>query len=116
MQTLMKFKTFTWPNNPTTCHVTQGRRIVQHQYLDGTWCTQEFGNAPRVYSGEGVFFGASAVANFHVLLSLFRTGGMGMLRHPHWGTINVYPQELEYTLEPEEQCIHYRFSFLEAPV
>ena len=43
-------------------------------------------------------------------------GGIGLVRHPQWGNINVYPQELDYWLEPEENCIHYRFSFLEAPI
>ena len=42
--------------------MTQKCRIVQHQYLNGLWCTQEFGYAPRIYSGEGVFFGDSAKA------------------------------------------------------
>lgn len=115
MQTRMKFRDFTWPNNPATCRVTANHRVVQHQYLDGLWCTQEFGNAPRVFSGEGVFFGDSASASLQSLLSSFRQGGMGMVQHPQWGTINVYPQNLEYWLEPEENCIHYRFSFLEAP-
>ena len=56
------------------------------------------------------------VTEYRMAIAIAREGGIGMVRHPQWGNINVYPQELDYWLEPEENCIHYRFSFLEAPI
>lgn len=113
MQTAMKFKTFIWPNNPTQCSVSQKRLTAQHQYLDGTLCTQEFGNAPRVFTAEGAFFGANAYASFLALQAIFRAGGSGTLVHPQWGSLTVWFTALEATQEPKENYVRYRATFLE---
>ena len=112
----MQFRNFIWPNEPSSLRVTSRRRTALLEEPGGGWTLQDLGTAARTVTGEGVFFGDSAKANLYSLLSLFRKGGIGMVRHPQWGNINVYPQELDYWLEPEENCIHYRFSFLEAPI
>ena len=114
MQSLMSYKTFTWPNNPTTFSVSEKRRTVQHPLLDGTWCTQEFGCAPRVFTGEGVFYGTAAYTDYLSLEGLVRAGGAGVLTHPQWGAISACLTALELTQEPKENYVRYRFTFVEA--
>ena len=114
MQSKMSYKTFTWPNNPETVSVTGGRCTVQNHLMNGSWVTQEFGNAPRVYSGEGIFAGSGAYASFLALQTLLRAGGAGTLTHPQWGSVSAYFTALEAVQEPRENFVRYKFTFLEA--
>ena len=114
MQSLMSYKTFTWPNNPTTSSVSEKRRTVHLPFFYVMLCTQEFGCAPRVFTGEGVFYGTAAYTDYLSLEGLFRAGGAGVLTHPQWGAISARLTALELTQEPKENYVRYRFTFLEA--
>lgn len=115
MQKPMQFKTFIWPNNPTTYQISFHRNTIALQQPLGMWCVQELGGTARIFSGEGVFFGAHAYEDFRALSMLLYEGGAGALFHPQWMTVQAYLTDLELTQEPRENFVRYRFRFLESP-
>ena len=91
----LTYKTFTWPNNP-------------HTYKE------EGVRKPRYITGEGTFFGDTAIADFQKLAKLFENGDPGNLQHPQWGIRYCYFTGLELIQEPKENCVSYRFQFTQA--
>lgn len=109
MNALM-YKTFVWPNNP---HTYQENCVREPQYHteDGVTYFDGMGEAKRVITGSGAFFGANAYARFRKLIELFEEGGAGNLEHPVWGIRYCYFTGLELTQEPKENYVSYKFTF-----
>lgn len=53
----MQFKSFIWPNEPTSFSIQEKKNTAVHTFLNGTWEVELIGRTPRVFTGEGVFFG-----------------------------------------------------------
>lgn len=105
--TKLRYKSFTWPDNPVSYTVQAQREPVYAQ--DGSFT----GLSPvkRVITGKGVFFGFSAYANFKALEDLLDDGTAGTLIHPVWGTCSAFLTRLTLTQEPKEDYVAYSFTF-----
>ena len=110
----LKFRMFTWPENPehfSIAAIREPRYIVN---ADGSLTYQELGPLCRVISGRGVFCGTDAVDDFNALAVIMATGTLGELVHPVWGTMNAYFTELTLEQESREDYVVYSFVFREA--
>jgi nucleoid-associated protein YgaU len=110
----MKYKTFTWPNNPTNISINVEKRIIKHEYpeIDGAEF-EELGLGPKIFSGSGVFFGKNAYNNFIKLNKVFSDKKTGKLYHPKYGTSMVKMTKLTSKEEPLPNYVEYDFEFVE---
>ena len=111
----MKYKGFTWPNNPRVFEASASRRIVTHKLPFSGCIMQDMGSDCRVFSGEGEFVGEDAYYNFRRLSEVFSEGGEGVLTHPVWPAVRAYFTKLVLREEPRENYVRYSFEFSECP-
>lgn len=109
----MRYKTFTWPNDPRTYTLSCERQTAVHKIPMGGFVVQELGRTGTVMRGEGEFFGSNAYESFRQLLQVFQTPGEGLLVHPLWQTTRAYFTELRLTQEPRADYVAYAFTFCE---
>ena len=109
----LKFKNYTWPNDPQTYQEEVSREPV---YATQNGVTGYIGMSAtrRVISGSGAFFGAGACEKFRELIELAEDNSAGTLVHPIWGSRRCYFTRLELTQEPREDFVSYRFEFIQA--
>lgn len=115
MLSAMKYKDFTWPNNPRVFEAYGARRIAVHRLPFAGAVLQDMGNDCRVFSGEGEFVGDDAYLSFKKLSEVFSREGAGMLTHPVWQPVNAYFTKLRLREEPRKDYVSYSFEFLECP-
>ncbi len=111
--TPMKFKTFTWPHNPTTYSITFERVMAVNKVPFGRYDLQDLGMTRRIMQGEGEFTGPDAYHQFGQLASLFYDGTPGTLVHPVWNTTTAYLVNLRLEQEPRTDYVRYSFTFWE---
>ena len=109
----LKFKGFTWPNNPHTYQETLFREPM-YTTQNGTTSYAGMSSTHRVITGSGVFFGTSAYSDFKALLDVADENTAGDLIHPLWGKRYCYFTKLELIQEPRENFVSYRFEFTQA--
>lgn len=109
----LKYKEFSWPNNPHTY-----REIVSREPLyvtrDGVTTFSGISSTRRIITGSGIFFGSNAYRNFRDLLEQAENDSAGNLVHPLWGTRYCYLTKLELTQEPRADYVAYSFEFTQA--
>lgn len=110
----LKFKTFTWPNNPERLHVEYVREPVYEKNDAGDTMFVGMGPLRRTVTGSGAFFGSGAYDSFRELAALMGQSTPGSLIHPVCGTMNAYFTELKLSQEPRENFAAYTFAFREA--
>ena len=110
----MRYKSFTWPNDPRTYTLSCQRQTALHKIPMGGFVVQDLGRTGTVMRGEGEFFGAGAYDTFRRLLQVFRQQGPGLLLHPMWQTGSAYFTRLQLTQEPRSNYVAYAFEFCEA--
>lgn len=110
----MSFKTFVWPQNPHTYHEETSREAVYEKNEAGEDVFQGMGFLKRTITGEGVFFGETAFAQYQKLEKLFEETAPGDLEHPVWGIRYCYFTGLEMTQEPKENYVSYKVTFQQA--
>ena len=110
----LKYKVWTWPENPETFRIQAVREPQYTIAEDGTIQYDGLGPLCRVISGSGVFRGAEAVEHFNALSVLMATGTVGDLVHPQWGTIKAFLTGLDMEQESRDGYILYSFTFREA--
>ena len=110
----LKYKVWTWPENPETFQIQAVREPQYTVAEDGTVTYQGLGPLCRVISGSGVFHGPEAVSSFNALAVIMANGTVGELVHPQWGTIKAYFTGLNLEQDSRENYIAYSFSFREA--
>lgn len=111
----MRYKTFVWPNNPSSCSYTCDKAIVKHKYpeLDAVEL-EDLDPDGAIISGSGEFFGFDAYNNWNKLNAVFRTNGPGEFYHPIFGdVIQASLKRLNATLEPRSNYVAYTFEFWE---
>lgn len=111
--TPMKFKTFTWPHNPTTYSITFERVMAVNKVPFGRYYLQDLGMTRRVMRGEGEFTGPDAYHQFGKLACLFYESTPGTLVHPVWDTTTAYLVDLRLEQEPRTDYVKYSFEFWE---
>lgn len=110
----MKYKAFTWPENPETFEI-HAVRVPQYTVNDlGDYDYTGLGPMCRIISGSGVFRGTYAYQNFNALQVMMANGVAGDLVHPLWGTISAFLTELEMKSESRPNYVEYSFGFREA--
>ena len=109
----MRYKGFTWPNNPRTYTVSCERQTVVHKIPMGGFVVQELGRTCMVLRGEGEFFGPRAYERYLELMAVFRADGAGALLHPVWQCAEAWITQLRLTQEPREDYVAYSFEFCE---
>lgn len=107
----LKYKTFTWPNNPAHCHVEASR---EPRYNPETKAFSGLGPVCRTITGSGAFFGVNAYTQFKALAVLLGESTAGTLNHPIWGSCTAFFTELTLEQEPREGYVAYTFTFREA--
>lgn len=109
----MKFKTFTWPNDPRTCRLQAQRATSLHKYPGGSYRLEDLGVKGRVLTGEGEFFGNMAYSYMDQLIRVYEEPGEGVLIHPLILLRKMMFTELEILEEPRAWYVAYRFTFTE---
>lgn len=110
----MRYKDFTWPNNPKTYTISCERQTAVHKIPMGMFAVQDMGRTCMVLRGEGEFYGADAYGSYLALLAVFESGGAGALLHPVWQSAGAWFTQLRLTQEPREDYVAYSFEFCEA--
>ena len=109
----MRYKDFTWPNNPRTYTISYERQTAVHKVPQGAYTLEDLGRTCRVMRGEGEFYGPQAYETFKKLATVFYHNGPGVLLHPVWMTTSAYFTELQLRQEPAEDYVAYSFAFQE---
>lgn len=112
---LMRYKDFTWPNNPATCTYSCDRSIIKHKYpeLDAVEL-EDMDSEGVVITGTGEFFGYNAYNYWTELVNVFRSHGIGELYHPIFKDVVMASfKKLNCTLEPRPHYVQYTFEFWE---
>ena len=107
----LSYKTFTWPQNPTTY---REKAVREPQYItdvNGVVCFTGLGDKKVEITAEGVFFGPQAFQSYKNLAALMEEVSYGTLTHPVWGARYVYLTALDMTQEPRENYVTYRAVF-----
>lgn len=110
----LKYKFWTWPENPETFLIDAVMEPMYTVEEDGTIQYQGLGPLCRIITGSGVFHGADASEDFNALAVIMATGTAGDLVHPVWGTISAYLTGLKMEEGSRENYIVYSFTFREA--
>ena len=106
----LSYKTFVWPRNPEV-YQEEYTREPEYSTDNGLTLFEGMGEMKRRITGNGVFYGETAVEDFQLLAELFEDGEPGELRHPVWGIRYCYFTGLELTQEPRDNCVSYKFQF-----
>lgn len=109
----MKYRDFTWPNNPTTYEVELRRTLHSYKLPLSGFTVQNLGVQHRVFKGEGEFTGPDAYESFRRLAKSFSYTGAGWLEHPVWPPVKAYFAKLSLKEEPRDEYVRYAFEFWE---
>ena len=109
----LSFKTFVWPQNPTTYREV-ATRTPEYDTQDGETYYRGMSELKRTISGSGVFYGEDAYEQYLKLQKLMNEISAGNLAHPIFGIRYCYFTLLEVTQEPKENYVSYRFEFTQA--
>lgn len=107
----IKYKNFTFPNNPETTGFKCDRSYIKHKYPDLSGNElEDFGVNAIVVTGNGCFFGENAYTHFHNLYNEYSKNGVGDFRHPVFTEITRgLMTSLDFTIDPEVNVIKYSF-------
>ena len=109
----LKYKDYTWPNDPQTYREELYREPL-YTTQSGTTTYTGMSATHRRITGSGAFFGTAAYENFRELIALAEETSPGTLVHPVWGSRHCYLTKLELTQEPREDYVSYSFEFTQA--
>ena len=110
----LKFKNFTFPENPETMSIQFVRPVLFERKTDGTIEYYGLGRGCRTLTGSGVFFGPQAYNQFVTLSNLLYDGQPGTLVLPILQDWSAYLTQIEAIQTPMENYVAYRFTFREA--
>lgn len=110
----IKYKKFTFPNNPETTSFKCDRAYIKHKYPNFAGNElEDFGVNAIVITGSGCFFGANAYRNFNKLYKEFEKKGVGNFSHPIYTNVTRgLMTSLESTVDPEVNVIRYSFEIV----
>lgn len=110
----LKFKDFTFPENPETMSIQFVRPVLFERKTDGTVEFYGLGPGCRTLTGSGVFFGPLAYTRFITLSNMVYDSNPGTLELPILQDWSAYLTQVEATQTPTENYVAYRFTFREA--
>lgn len=109
----LKYKNYTWPNDPHTYREELYREPL-YSTANGTTSYTGMSATHLRITGSGAFFGRDAYEDFRDLMELAGDNSPGELIHPIWGARHCYLTKLEMTQEPRENFVSYSFEFIQA--
>ena len=110
----LKFKDFTFPENPETMSIQFVRPVLFERKTDGTVEFYVLGPGCRTLTGSGAFFGPLAYTRFITLSNMVYDSEPGTLELPILQDWSAYLTQVEATQTPTENYVAYRFTFREA--
>ena len=110
----LKFKDFTFPENPETMSIQFVRPVLFERNTDGTVEFYGLGPGCRTLTGSGAFFGPLAYTRFITLSNMVYDSEPGTLELPILQDWSAYLTQVEATQTPTENYVAYRFTFREA--
>lgn len=108
----LKFRDFTWPDNPAELKVTYGNHVREIPRLYGQSRTENLGSYKRKIKGRGFFTGTDCMAVFEALQEAF-SAGTGFLQLPGQKPFQAVMDELVLLRAEGENLLEYSFSFAE---
>ena len=110
----MRYKSFTWDNNPSTCSYSMEKSFAKHKYPElQNIDIEDMDTDSPILTGKGEFFGSDAYSKWNELCSVFRQHGPGEFYHPIYNDITyVLMTKLQSDLEPRDDYISYSFEFI----
>lgn len=109
----MRFKDFTWRDNPVSLRVASARRVGEVSIPYGESRAEELGPQCRRVSGEGYFSGPGCMDDWAALQAAFAQGGPGLLQLPGLGPFWALMDSLELMGAQGKDLVRYAFSFTE---
>lgn len=110
----MQFGDFVFQSDPEALEITY-KRSYEMLPSEGTWSVTENSLMARVVTGEGYFYGTYAYSDFRLLSALLTSGTAATLTLPNWGAFKAMLTGLVMLETPQENVVHYRFTFVEMP-
>ncbi len=109
----MQYRSFVWPNNPSTFEIEYRRTMHSYKLPFSGYVVQNLGLQNKIIRGEGEFVGPDAYDTFRRLAGLFEENRGGKLVHPVWPEMYAHFAKLSLRQEPKEDYISYSFEFWE---
>lgn len=112
-QMTMRFKDFTWRNNPTELALELGRNVKETTLPYAGSRLEDLGNVKRRVTGEGYFSGTDCMEQWEALRTVFSLGGPGSLQLPGQKPFLAVMDLLKLLGTPGKELVRYGFSFTE---
>ncbi len=109
----MRFRDFTWQDNPVSLRVTSARNVLETKVPYGKTKTEELGQERRKVTGEGYFSGANCMETWNDLQTAFSQRGPGILQLPGVEPFWALMDSLELIGAQGKDLVRYAFSFTE---
>ncbi|MBR3148970.1 MAG: hypothetical protein IKF64_02280 [Eubacterium sp.] len=109
----MSYKGFVFNVNPSSIKSDFSKKIETKVIPFGFGKSTEVCRLPVVISGSGKFCGADAGEKAHELMRIFEKGGASYLFAPHIAPMKAFFTDLSMSVNAEEDCVDYTFSFTE---
>lgn len=109
----MRFREFTWQNNPVSLRVSNARNVEEISVPYGESRAEELGSRRRKVTGEGYFSGEDCMEQWDKLQAAFAQKGPGMLQLPGVSPFLALMDSLELIGAQGKDLVRYSFSFTE---
>ena len=109
----MRFRDFTWQNNPVSLRVTSARNVLETKVPYGESQAEELGQKRRKVTGEGYFSGEGCMDSWNGLQQAFAQPGPGILQLPGVAPFWALMDSLELIGAQGKDLVRYSFSFTE---
>lgn len=109
----MRFREFTWRDNPVSLQVSASRNVVETQVPYGRSRAEELGSQRRKITGEGYFSGKDCMTSWEGLQQAFSQKGPGLLQLPGLTPFWAVMDGLSLIGAQGKDLVRYTFSFTE---
>ncbi len=109
----MRFKDFTWKDNPTALTVTDSRNVRETVLPFAGTRAEDLGAEKRKVTGEGYFAGKDCWKTWKALNGVYRRGGPGSLQLPGQEPFLAVMDSLRLIGSAGKELVKYAFSFTE---
>lgn len=109
----MRFKDFTWEDNPTALTVSDERNLKEVVLPYAGTRTEDLGRQKRRVTGEGYFAGESCWERWNALREVYSRGGPGSLQLPGQEPFLAVMDGLKLIGAAGKDLVKYAFSFTE---
>ncbi len=109
----MRFKDFTWRDNPTSLTVSESRNLRETDLPYAGSRAEDLGEKKRKVSGEGYFAGEDCWEQWNALRSVYSQKGPGSLQLPGQEPFLAVMDGLKLVGAAGKNLVKYGFSFTE---